>query len=250
MIEIFQVLLENFLKIRNDIFELILLMMESLFFFNNPNYSLLPLTKNQRKKFTPEEDEKLRMLVEKQGAQKWDNIAREMPGRTGRQCRDRYKNYLIPGYFNGQWSAEEDNLLRTKFLEFGSQWSKLTKFFNNRSANALKNRWNYFVSRQGSNEMVARSNISCLSSPEKVEMSETFIGEKGAESERNKKSRDTDKIDIPQNKSDKNLESTDVLESYFPDYEIFVNGKEEMEIQLYSMMSMNYGEIAEYELGF
>ena len=110
--------------------------------------------RSQRRKFTPEEDERLCKIVEKYGAQKWDSIAKEMPGRTGRQCRDRYKNYLIPGFFNGQWSTEEDLLLREKFKEYGSQWSKMMKFFNKRSANALKNRWNYFVSRQdlGKNE--------------------------------------------------------------------------------------------------
>ena len=31
------------------------------------------------------------------------------------------------------------------YLKYGSQWSKLSKFFKNRSANSLKNRWNYFV---------------------------------------------------------------------------------------------------------
>lgn len=103
--------------------------------------------KAPRKKFSPEEDEKLKNLVEKIGSKKWEIIAKEMPGRTGRQCRDRYQNYLIPGFFNGQWSQQEDELLLKKFIEFGSQWSKITPFFSNRSANALKNRWNYFVSR-------------------------------------------------------------------------------------------------------
>ncbi|KAK8834284.1 hypothetical protein M9Y10_026271 [Tritrichomonas musculus] len=106
-----------------------------------------PNDKNARKKFTPEEDEKLKNLVENTEFKKWDAIAKEMPGRTGRQCRDRYKNYLVPGFFNGQWSKEEDNLLRLKYAEFGPHWSKITAFFKNRSANALKNRWNYFVSK-------------------------------------------------------------------------------------------------------
>lgn len=109
------------------------------------NNSFIRNTKTIRRKFSPEEDEKLRLLVEKQGPKKWDQIAKEMPGRTGRQCRDRYKNYLVPGFFNGQWSEEEDKLLLEMYLQYGSQWSKLSKFFKNRSANSLKNRWNYFV---------------------------------------------------------------------------------------------------------
>lgn len=104
--------------------------------------------KMKRRKFTEEEDKKLKKLVEEIGSKKWEDIAKLMPGRTGRQCRDRYQNYLIPGFFNGQWSQQEDDLLKLKYLEYGSQWSEITKFFSNRSANSLKNRWNYFVSRQ------------------------------------------------------------------------------------------------------
>ncbi|KAK8834835.1 hypothetical protein M9Y10_032012 [Tritrichomonas musculus] len=103
--------------------------------------------KNIGKKFSAEEDEKLKHLVEIMGEKKWDDIAKEMPGRNGRQCRDRYKNYLIQGFFNGEWTREEDEMLIKKFSEFGSQWSKITTYFNNRNANSLKNRWNYFLSK-------------------------------------------------------------------------------------------------------
>ena len=70
-----------------------------------------------------------------------------MPGRSGRQCRDRYKNYLAQGFFNGEWTKEEDELLFKKFVEFGTHWSKIATFFKNRNANSLKNRWNYFLSK-------------------------------------------------------------------------------------------------------
>lgn len=119
--------------------------------------SKMPATKYQmneqkrRRKFTQEEDDLLKQLVEKLGVKKWDQIAQHVPGRTGRQCRDRYRNYLVPGYFNGQWTQEEDDLIKEKFMELGPRWSHMTRFFSNRSANAIKNRWNYFVCRQSSN---------------------------------------------------------------------------------------------------
>lgn len=110
-----------------------------------------PYSKKQtsmiRRKFTQEEDAKLCQLVNQYGAKKWDQIAKMMPGRTGRQCRDRYRNYLIPGFFNGQWSQEEDELLHEKFNQMGRQWARMMQFFPGRSANSLKNRWNYFVCR-------------------------------------------------------------------------------------------------------
>lgn len=102
----------------------------------------------KRRKFTKEEDDTLVKLVDQYGVKSWDHIAEHMTGRTGRQCRDRYRNYLVPGYFNGQWTQEEDDIIREKYLQFGPKWSRMTQFFSNRSANALKNRWNYFVCRQ------------------------------------------------------------------------------------------------------
>lgn len=104
--------------------------------------------KSQRRKFTPEEDEQLRRLVEENGARKWDHIASSMPGRTGRQCRDRYQNYLCPGISRDEWTPEEEQLLIQKHEEFGSHWSKISRFFQGRTGTALKNRWNYYVSRQ------------------------------------------------------------------------------------------------------
>lgn len=94
-----------------------------------------------RKKFSPEEDEKLIKLAATMN--RWEDVANEMPGRNERQCRDRYKNYLRPGYFSGQWTTEEDKLLQNKFKEYGPQWSKIKLFFQNRNTNSLKNRWNY-----------------------------------------------------------------------------------------------------------
>lgn len=101
-----------------------------------------------RKKFTEEEDKYLSKLVDEMGAKNWDLIAEKMPNRTARQCRDRYSNYLIPGFFNGEWSAEEDENLYRKYQEIGPRWTIIQKYFKNRSPNSLKNRWNYFVSRK------------------------------------------------------------------------------------------------------
>ena len=54
----------------------------------------------------------------------------------------------IPGYFNGEWSTEEDENLFKKYQELGPKWTIIQKYFKNRSPNSLKNRWNYFVSKK------------------------------------------------------------------------------------------------------
>lgn len=101
-----------------------------------------------RKKFTPEEDLQLTKLIAKYGPRKWDKIALSMPGRTGRQCRDRYANYLNPSLVNGPWTEDEDILLEQKVFELGQHWNIITKFFKGRSANNIKNRWYTYLSGQ------------------------------------------------------------------------------------------------------
>ena len=99
------------------------------------------------RRFTLLEDQRLKELVAQFGARRWQAIAQHMPGRTGRQCRDRYSNYLSPAFYNVKWTAEDDELLLQKHEEFGPQWTKLMSFFPGKTANNIKNRWNYSVSR-------------------------------------------------------------------------------------------------------
>lgn len=101
---------------------------------------------NKRKKFTPEEDEELKKLVALNGARKWKSIASHIPGRTGRQCRDRYIHYLQPGFKTDEWTPGEDTLLIEKFKQYGNKWSTIARFFKGRSGSTLKNRYNAITS--------------------------------------------------------------------------------------------------------
>lgn len=49
-------------------------------------------------RWTTEEHDKLAYLVQKWGSEKnWAKVAEEMPGRTGKQCRERWLNHMKPG---------------------------------------------------------------------------------------------------------------------------------------------------------
>lgn len=43
------------------------------------------------------EDNQLRELIEQHGTGNWTNIAEFLPGRSGKQCRERWHNHLNPG---------------------------------------------------------------------------------------------------------------------------------------------------------
>ena len=97
--------------------------------------------KNVKCKFTPEEDQKLRELVQAHGTSSWKLISNLMGTRNLRQCRERWKNYLDPVLRNDPWTLEEDQLLVQKYSEFGPRWNKISRFFVNRSDNNIRNRW-------------------------------------------------------------------------------------------------------------
>lgn len=107
-------------------------------------------------KFTPEEDEKLLMAVEKYGVKDWNKISSEMGTRNSRQCRERWQNYVNPLLRNDPYTVEEDILLETKFFEYGSKWNKIAKFFKNRSSNSLRNRWTIITRRKYYPNMIGR----------------------------------------------------------------------------------------------
>ncbi|KAH0794974.1 Myb-like DNA-binding domain containing protein [Histomonas meleagridis] len=101
----------------------------------------LPKPAISRRKFSHEEDEKLKSFVDTYGENDWRNIASRMENRNARQCRERWKHYLSPNVSTGPWTNAEDTLLFEKYSEFGPQWARIAKFFTNRTDINVKNRW-------------------------------------------------------------------------------------------------------------
>ena len=94
-----------------------------------------------RIRFTPEEDERLKELVKDAENNRWEKIAQKMPGRTARQCRDRYNNYLFKEISTEPWNEEEDLLIMKMHKEIGSKWTQIAQHLVGRSGNNVKNRW-------------------------------------------------------------------------------------------------------------
>ncbi|OHT14721.1 Myb-like DNA-binding domain containing protein [Tritrichomonas foetus] len=110
-------------------------------------------------KFTNEEDQKLLHFVQEFGSKNWKEIANRMPGRSIRQCRERYKYFLSPESSNrNSWSFEEDNLLIQKHQEIGPHWSKIVPYFTGRSDVSLKNRFHLLM--RGVNKAITSTSIN------------------------------------------------------------------------------------------
>lgn len=90
--------------------------------------------------WTKDEDDIIIQLV-KTGEHKWASIAKQIPGRLGKQIRERYFNHLDPSIKKEPWSVEEDLILRKAQESIGNKWARIAKMIPGRPENMVKNRW-------------------------------------------------------------------------------------------------------------
>ena len=133
-------------NIRLAIFFLFLKNMQQNYFVKN-NQNVLYHKINRR--FTIQEDNKLKELVSIYGEKSWILIASKMGNRNSRQCKERWCQYLSPSANKNPWTKEEEERLKILVKELNGKWIEIAKHFNGRADAQIRNKWKTLQRRMG-----------------------------------------------------------------------------------------------------
>ena len=106
----------------------------------------------KKTKWMPNEDNLLQEGIKRFGLGQWTKIAKLVPGRSAKQCRERWTGQLDPKINHSDWTSHEDYFLCAIHVKLGNQWAKIAKLLPGRSPNAVKNRFRLLSKNKSSSD--------------------------------------------------------------------------------------------------
>lgn len=75
------------------------------------------------------------------GCHSWGEVSQAIPGRSAKQCRERWRNHLDPSISKDPFSPEEDAMVQSAYAELGNRWTQIATLLPGRTDDAVKARW-------------------------------------------------------------------------------------------------------------
>eukprot|EP00924_Labyrinthula_sp_SR-Ha-C_P016848 snap_masked-scaffold_6-processed-gene-16.55-mRNA-1 protein AED:0.23 eAED:0.23 QI:0/-1/0/1/-1/1/1/0/383 len=95
--------------------------------------------------WSPGEDALLRSLIKSNPKKNWSEIANKVPGRSAKQCRERWSYNLDPSINKEPWTLEEDRTIIKMQAELGNRWAHIANMLTQRTENAVKTRYKSII---------------------------------------------------------------------------------------------------------
>lgn len=109
----------------------------------------LPKSDDSNKRFkywTEEQTQILENCMKKNPSMSWTEISKLIPGKNGKQVRERWINVVNPAINRQQLSQEEKNKIINLVKIHGKKWVLISKKINNgRTQNHIKNFYNSYL---------------------------------------------------------------------------------------------------------
>uniref|UniRef100_A0A0D9WY47 Myb-like domain-containing protein n=1 Tax=Leersia perrieri TaxID=77586 RepID=A0A0D9WY47_9ORYZ len=91
--------------------------------------------------WTAEEDATLQRLAKENGFRHWSRVARSMPRRSARACRDRWRHDLARDVYDRPFTARDDDELLRLHYRLGDRWKDIGRAVYGRTSRVMKRRW-------------------------------------------------------------------------------------------------------------
>jgi transcriptional activator Myb len=101
------------------------------------------------KKWTPEEDEKIRKMIKESKRKNWKNLTTKLNNKSVEDCLARYKSIFFK---KGKWTKEEDEQVLLYYNILGKNWGLISKILKVRNWKQVRDRFLNYLDPRVSNE--------------------------------------------------------------------------------------------------